>query len=114
MDVDKDSRVATRANALWQRSYLEGHKLALQRRNPRECAVAKVNACTTTAEQQSRNPRECAVAKVNACTTTAEQQSRNPRECAVAKNPEDMRYYNGEVATRANALWQRESECKPA
>ena len=78
-----------------------------ERRNPRECAVAKKRVAVKLGFQHRRNPRECAVAKKlvnNAAPTAAESQParmrcgkaltgysrqchlrRNPRECAVAK-----------------------------
>ena len=55
-----------------------------------------------------RNPRECAVAKVKIVAEMQQTEGRNPRECAVAKICIGIKtgiHYN--VATRANALWQR-------
>ena len=79
-------RVATRANALWQRLMYWYSCNRLNRRNPRECAVAK-SACG--------DPRR----------------RRNPRECAVAKMRTQLEPLNTKVATRANALWQSSPGC---
>ena len=57
--------------------------------------------------QKRRNPRECAVAKSHCDEPFARKPCRNPRECAVAKNSAEFWAYMDEVATRANALWQR-------
>ena len=41
-------------------------------------------------------PARMRCGKVSIGMTAEQYWGRNPRECAVAKNPEDMRYYNGE------------------
>ena len=59
----------------------------LSRRNPHECAVAKVPAVVEVILQIGRNPHECAVAKISALMSVLWCNSRNPHECAVAKTP---------------------------
>ena len=54
-----------------------------------------------------RNPHECAVAKILSAMYTRGQYRRNPHECAVAKKNARLASANFEVATRTNALWQR-------
>ena len=80
---------------------------SFSRRNPHECAVAKMTrfasnfafvvatranalwqriAAMVASMRVSRNPRECAVAKPNERIAKTNAQGRNPRECAVAKS----------------------------
>ena len=56
---------------------------------------------------ERRNPRECAVAKFEHITESIGKSRRNPRECAVAKLYVAAVRFMSSVATRANALWQR-------
>ena len=81
--------------------------LRFERRNPRECAVAKFEHITEPIGKSRRNPRECAVAKFEHITESIGKSRRNPRECAVAKLYVAAVRFMSSVATRANALWQR-------
>ena len=80
--------VATRANALWQSRFGNMSRRKLPSRNPHECAVAKIYR----EGRFERLPR------------------RNPHECAVAKLLANKLARYAQVATRANALWQRTGE----
>ena len=105
---------------------------SIKRRNPHECAVAKFYlkqaefhrpvATRTNALWQSRfgnmsrrklpsrNPHECAVAKIYREGRFERLPRRNPHECAVAKLLANKLARYAQVATRANALWQRTGE----
>ena len=120
--------VATRTNALRQRTYtlvpvdryccrnprecaVAKHKtaklsLSAACRNPRECAVAKLSGFYRHPCALRRNPRECAVAKSYHAFACVHRPSRNPRECAVAKGQPVLPDQRIRVATRTNALWQ--------
>ena len=123
------SAVATRTNALWQRqinrtSYIEncesqparmrcgkgkqlGRKDRGNRRNPHECAVAKIRrvACKTDAAVATRT---------NALWQRLQHYSSH-RQCHVAtrtnalwQRSESFNFFlSHSVATRTNALWQR-------
>ena len=105
------------------------------RRNPHECAVAKLHCahavCSACRSQPARmrcgkelcvlqqcalhrrrNPHECAVAKCYLKNDDCGCYGRNPHECAVAKYElERVKEFYG-VATRTNALWQRRFDRK--
>ena len=81
--------------------------LRFERRNPRECAVAKFEHITESIGKSRRNPRECAVAKMRDGKPLPLRRGRNPRECAVAKASTPEQVNAIKVATRTNALWQR-------
>ena len=76
--------VATRTNALWQRIDLHTSKARVNRRNPHECAVAKVKSILTES-----------VIEVATRTNALWQRSCRQRP-----------FLGGYVATRTNALWQ--------
>ena len=60
--------------------------LRFERRNPRECAVAKFEHITESIGKSRRNPRECAVAKMRDGKPLPLRRGHNPRECAVVKS----------------------------
>ena len=80
-----ETRVATRANALWQ-----------------ICPEGLQSGCCTVATRANAlwQIRRCGLKKRGDA-------GRNPRECAVAKVNLSMLNSFHTVATRANALWQR-------
>ena len=103
----RQCHVATRANALWQSTMSTSFCGLSNRRNPRECAVAKKRVIPAFKCEAGRNPRECAVAKGSELRRLIGRTCRNPRECAVAKIVPPCAAEKGRsVATRANALRQ--------
>ena len=60
--------------------------VAVNRRNPHECAVAKDENENQCLYGESRNPHECAVAKIAKWLGNLLLCGRNPHECAVAKS----------------------------
>ena len=110
----KSNVVATRANALWQRWRTRRDVRQRTGRNPHECAVAKVKPLQLNQKPFGRNPHECAVAKLHGFSRFRKTSRRNPHECAVAKYLTDARCpRRRHVATRTNALWQRDAPAPP-
>ena len=99
-------KVATRANALRQRSETVFKRRIPDSRNPRECAEAKNAYRRSLLFDARRNPRECAEAKHAPSFTSSISNCRNPRECAEAKIELRANNSASSVATRANALRQ--------